>query len=199
MPIVPVDDQGAVLLLLGRVKPFQGQGQRIGTAVDVLFLPGDHVGILADSSPTVARLDLATEFGRYVGVEGLGVDDVAHLDQPGQVGAGAEPGIQAQDDRYRVGVTPIVGPQSSQVRFQFRAFSLQLVQPRPMACHCLFHLLPVLRNLGQLPPRRCQSATSLGQHAVRSFLATLGLVGGRQHGHLRLQLCHHQGQGVLLV
>ena len=127
LPIIPVDDQGAVLLVLRRVKAFQGHRQGVGTVVDVLFVPGDHVCILANSSPTVARLDLVAESGCHLGIEGFGVDDVAHLNQPGEVGTGAKASIQAQDDRNRLGVVLIVAPQPVQVRFEFGAFGLQWV------------------------------------------------------------------------
>ena len=100
---------------------------------DVLFVPGDHLRILADSGPALAGLDLVAEFGCDLGVEGFGVDDVAHLNQPGEVGTGAEPGIQAQDDGHRLGIVPVVASQLVQVCFECSAFGLQLIQSRWVA------------------------------------------------------------------
>jgi hypothetical protein len=136
-------------------------------------------------SPASVRFQHGFELGRHLGVAGLGVDDVAHLYQPGDVGTGAKPGVYTQDDGYWVGIALVIGLQLCQMHGQFGVFGLQTFQPLPMGCCSPLCLLQIPTHSLQLSLRSRQTTPCLGQLTVGLFLP--GAVGGFQCSHLDFQ------------
>ncbi len=194
LTVVTVGEKSTVLQSVGSVETLQGHSQRVGAIADALLAPGGHLCVLAHSRPPGIGLHHGLELGCHLGIVGLGVDDVAHLSQPGDVGAGAEASIYTQDDGHRVGITCVVGLQLRQVRGQCGLLSPQAFQSLPMGCCCPLRFLQVLRRFLELLLSCCQTATCLGQLTVGLFLPALCTVGGFQTSHLGFQPSHLFGQ-----
>jgi hypothetical protein len=102
---------------------------------------------------------------------GLGVDQVAHLNQPSDIGTSAKAGIEAENDRHRSSVVFVVSLQLRQMSCQLVPFGLQLRQTLTMSGGGLLGFLQLLRRLVELLAGRSEAMTALGQTTMFSFQA----------------------------
>jgi len=187
-----------VLKALWSVKALQGHRQGIGAMADVLLAPGRHLRVLTHAGPAGIRGHHGFELGHHLGVTGFGVDDVAHLDQPSQVGSGTEAGVHAHDNGNRIRILGIVGLQLLQVGCQFDMLGAPVFQTLAMRSDGLLDTLQLLGRLRQFLLSRGQPVPRLGQLAVGLFCSILHLVDGFQPRHFGFQIGNLVGQALQL-
>jgi len=143
------------------LEALQCHGDGIGTTVQGVVVPGDHLGVVADAHPVGLFGQARLQGGGRLGIGGLGVRVVAHLDHPRQILTRGEAGIHSGFTGGRIGIRLIF-------LFQLRPPGVQVVQDRLLFGQPRLMLRDDALTRGQLLLQTWQSLPPAGHLLLQS-------------------------------